>query len=173
MGLEWEHRPALPDSKSPSSEPWEQRGSCMPGPAGSRDCCLYNTAAKNVSQCKRGRNCSLRMMQKALTKDGLMLLSPKEKQNRILPTRAIEIIGNKTDSACLVVAEAFVTAVRASYRRDRQRLTLCCPHFLGRRQFPEPGERSAAEWRRKEGLACLPFPNGWSASSSQLHREWM
>lgn len=89
MGLEWEHRSALPDSKPPFSEPWEQRGSCMPGRAGSRDCCLYNTAAKNVSQCKRGRNCSLRMMQKALTKDGLMLLSPKEKQNRILPTRAI------------------------------------------------------------------------------------
>lgn len=74
-----------------------------------------------------------------------------------------EIIGNKTDSACLVVAEAFVTAVRASYRRDRQRLTLCCPPFPRSEAIPRAWGKECCGVE-EVGRSSLPPFSKWMVS---------
>lgn len=80
------------------------------------------------------------MMQKALTEIGSVPLSPKEKQNRILPSAIKRFLAMRPDSACLLIACLFASGTVKRKRRGKGSFqSFCClilpqPAFISRFQ---------------------------------------
>lgn len=98
---------------------------------------------------------------------GSALLPPKEKQNRILPARAIRrFLTMRLDSAALWWLRSLCQNCSQTKEEGKAAPDPCrCTFPRPEKQFLEPGGRGAAELRKDEGLLVSLYQG-----NDQLHR---